>query len=305
MESSSPGRGYRAAGPSVRAIPVDDLAIGGANAPINDYETADLAGITVGSAARLQKQLPGDVPLDALIVNRGTSVVVVALHGATDRAKTQLPRFEWLRSMLEYEVSCIFFGDPSLHLSPKLLLAWYTGWETADVQAEVAAWSKRIADAIGATRVIFMGASGGGFAALQTSALLDGSEALAFNAQTDIARYRVNGESWGVQRDYIQTVWPGIWNELATADAYQDGSWASIAGERVSAVTRYSSRRRNLVHLVQNEEEFHYDEHFLPFIDAARAAGNEVLTHTNREGSLHNPPRQVTFQRHMADVLGQ
>lgn len=285
----------------MRSISIDDLEVGGGNAPINPFE--DLAPTPPWSASRLQRALPGGPPLEALVVNRGTSTVIVALHGATDRSKTVLPRFEWLRSLLDYEVSSVYFSDPALHLSPRLMLAWYTGWAEADVHAEIATWSARIAEVIGARRLIFMGASGGGFAALQTSGLLPGSEALAFNAQTDIARYRVNGEFWGVQRDYIATVWPEVWSGFATEESFKDGAWAHAIGDRVSAVQRYSTNRRNRVHLVQNEEEFHHEDHFLPFLHAARGAGNEVIPSTNREGSMHNPPRAVTFHKHMRAVL--
>lgn len=285
----------------VRAIPIKDLEQGGANAPINQFDELD--AIPIHSASRLRRTLPGGAPLDALVVNRGTSAVVVALHGATDRSRTVLPRFEWLRSLVAHDVSSIFFADPALHLSPRLALAWYTGWADVDVHDEVARWSLKIAETLRASRIIFMGASGGGFAALQASSLLPGSEALAFNAQTDIARYRVNGEFWGAQRDYITAVWPSVWSSLSTPESFKDGRWADLTGDRVSAVRRYATDRRNLVHLVQNEEEFHYHEHFLPFLTAARRAGNQINEHTNREGTLHNPPRAVTFERHLRAVL--
>lgn len=285
----------------MQIVGVQDLVQGGGNAPINPFY--DLDATPKDTAARLQRSLPGGHPFDSLVVNRGTSTMVVALHGATNRESTILPRFEWLRSMLDLNVTSVFFGDPTLHLSPRLSLAWYTGWDMIDVHSEIALESTRIAEALGVSRIIFMGASGGGFAALQTSALLPGSEALAFNAQTDIARYRVNGEFWGAQRDYIATVWPRVWESQGGPEEFKNGRWAEQVDDRVSALRRYSIPRPNLVHLVQNEEEFHYEDHFLPFMEIANAAGNAVEPHTNLEGHLHNPPRSETFQKHIRAVL--
>jgi len=241
--------------------------------------------------------------LDALVVNRSSDVMVVALHGATDRAKTTLPRFEWLRTLLDFNVSCVFFSDPALHLSERIQLAWYTGWDGVDCHAEIANETRRIASFLGVERVVFTGASGGGFAALQSSALVDESLVLAFNAQTDIPGYRVNGQSWGVQRTYLQYVWPKIWASFEEPQEFMTGEWRKEVGDRISAVERYSVPRRNHVHIVQNADEFHYGDHFLPFLRAARTAGNDVVAHTNNEGALHNPPRLTTFQRHLRSVL--
>lgn len=143
------------------------------------------------------------------------------------------------------------------------------------------------------------------FAALQVSSLVERSVAIAFNAQTDIAAYRVNGTAWGVQREYVRTVWPGVWEKLEPPTVIENGGWVSQLDDRVSAVRRYSSKRNNRVYLVQNEEEFHFHEHFLPFLEVARAAGNDVIASTNREGTLHNPPRADTFDATLKDVLAR
>ena len=282
-------------------IPVDDLELGGANAPVNEFERLT-APLPLG-AARLQTHLVGDLPLDALVVNRATDELVVSFHGALNREATALPRFERLRMILGHDVSCLFFGDPTLHLSPRIQLSWYTGTADVDAHAELASRAQQVAQSVGASRIIFTGSSGGGFAALQVSSLVPGSVAVAFNAQTDIAAYRVNGVSWGVQREYVQTVWPAVWARLDPATVVENGHWVDQIDDRISAVRRYASARGNRVYLVQNEEEFHHEDHFLPFLEAARAAGNEIIASTNREGTLHNPPRAETFNAKLTEVL--
>lgn len=287
----------------MHTIPIEELELGGLNAPVNDFDELVSGAVPNGHATRLQKTLDEGIPLDALVVARGTSALVVSLHGAIDRATTRLPRFERLRMLLEHNVSLVCFGDPTLQLSEGIPLAWYTGWRGLDVHAEIAYRLKRIAEMLGASKIILTGSSGGGFAALQISSFIEGSVALAFNAQTSIAEYRVDGVAWGVQRGYVQTVWDDIWQKLDPPGRVEDGAWVEGIEDRVSAVKRYSSKVANRTYIVQNEEEFHYREHFLPFLAAALAAGNDVLPSTNREGTRHNPPHAQTFHTELSRVL--
>lgn len=272
----------------MKTIPLEELQTGGANAPIT--ARSDLGTPPLNHTFRVQEEVAPGIPMDALVVNKGTPLVVVALHGATNRETTVLPRFEWLRTLLGYDVSCIFFSDPTLQVSESIQLTWYTGTESWNGHAVVSEWSTELAELIGAERIIFMGSSGGGFAALQVSALTADSVALAFNAQTEIADYRVNGTGWGVVREYVQEVWPTIWSNLEPNGHIEDKAWADEAGVRVSAVKAYSIPTRNKVYLVQNREEFHFEDHYAPFLHASRTAGNDVTPRLNAEGTLHNPP---------------
>lgn len=288
----------------MQTIALAELAQGGGNAPVHPFDELDFLGSARDDRAfRLREELEPGRPLDALVVNRGTDELVFSFHGALNREKTVLPRFERLNMILGHEVSGVFFGDPTLHVSPDIQLAWFTGWDGVDVHRHIARRSLEIASAVGASRLIFTGSSGGGFAALQVSALVPGSVAVAFNAQTDIANYRVNGTSWGVQREYVRSVWPAVWDRLDPATVVENGAWAESVDDRVSAVERYSKSRRNRVYLVQNEEEFHYQDHFQPFLESALRGGNDVIPSINREGKLHNPPRAETFNAVLADVL--
>src|SRR5699024_11543443 len=110
--------------------------------------------------------IPFNGPLKALLVNKASEVLVVAFHGATSRAKKELPRFEWFRSLRDQEVSSLYFSDPLLETDPTLELAWFTGRFDFDLHSELARLTKVAAQAVNARRVIFLGSSGGGFAAL-------------------------------------------------------------------------------------------------------------------------------------------
>ncbi|KQZ89864.1 hypothetical protein ASD62_11705 [Phycicoccus sp. Root563] len=241
------------------------------------------------------------------MVNKQSDVVIVSFHGATDRKTTVLPRFERLRTLLELDVSSVFFSDPTLHLDPKIWLTWYTGWGDVDAHRAIADLSQAIARSIGASIVIFTGSSGGGFAALQVSALVPDSVAVAFNAQTDIGRYLVEGEYYTQQKDYVRVVWPEIWASFETPDSIAGSGWTASADDRVSALSRYSVPRGNRVYLLQNIEEYHYEDHFLPFLDAAWRGGNHenIVPWVNRQGEKHVVPTLKMFTDCLKKVIAE
>lgn len=290
----------------MQTITIDSLQQGGHNAPINEPQGLNQSSEPAPHTAfRLQTHLLNETTLDALVLNKASDTLVVALHGATNRANTVLPRFEWLRTLNDYPVSTAYFSDPSLHLSDRLLLSWFTGGAQQNIHSLVAQQSLAIANKLSAKRIIFTGASGGGFAALQISSFIKGSTALAFNAQTDISNYRVNNTSWGATRDYLTIVWPEIHKAVPTNEQLISRQWTRGIEHRISAIYRYSSRTHNTVHIAQNQDEFHYNEHFLPFVNAASAAGNDVHTYINHEGTMHNPPRMSTFKDLLKTVLDE
>lgn len=283
--------------------PIDKLEQSGANA--RTIHPADLYSIPPQDegAGLFTSNLADGTRLDGLLVKKKSEVLVVSLHGATNRHTTRLPRFERLRTLLQYDVCSLYFSDPALALNERLQLAWYTGWKNVYLQHEISRITSQIAASLGLSTILFTGASGGGFAALQISALTPGSTALAFNAQTDISKYLVNGTAWGAQRDYLQIVWPEIYEAYNLSQNLQVGDWTEAMDDRISAVSRYSTQRENTVIVVQNTQEFHYHEHHLPFVTAARRAGNTVIESTNQEGALHNPPRAATFTREFEATL--
>lgn len=286
---------------SNQSIPLGLLDGHGSNAPVVDVADYTFFNppqdLVVGNAVRHRSQvLPGNY-LDSLLVNKGHETLVVGFHGALNQEKAKLPRFERLSTILGYDVSCMFFGDPSLYVSEKLQLAWYTGWNSVDLQRVIASWAVNAAKAIGARRIIFTGSSGGGFAALQISALVPKSYAVVFNAQTDIAEYRINGEGYGAQRTYVQTLWPEIAANFQKPSDIESGEWKDSIGESASAIDRYSRETENYAFIYQNAEEFHFEDHFLPFLAAAKRGNNISRIHleTFLDGPIHAQPRAATF----------
>lgn len=276
-------------------IPTEDLDEAGMNPPLtmvdslDDFKPSPDAG-----ASRYRHVLATGEPLEALLVNKESDVLVVSLHGALDRRRYTLPRFERLRTIVSNDVSSMYFADPALTREDNIQLAWYTGWEGFDAQQVVADWSIAAAKSIGATRILFMGSSGGGFASLQVSALVPGSVSLSFNPQTSVHGYLTKGEAKGIdaQRKYLEVVRP----DLATGSVWHMDyapDWSLPAGDRMSALRRYSQPLENYVYTVQNVNDFHYRDHYYPFLGACARGGNLARVRVDEYDGVHahdSPP---------------
>ncbi|WP_242085932.1 hypothetical protein [Microbacterium lacticum] len=154
--------------------------------------------MSAGERLRFREDLASAGVLDAALLTADSDTLVVTFHGSLDRSKYRIPRFERARTTEVHGTSCLYWADPSLWLDDSLALAWYTGAGSINLLSMLAERSADVARLVGANRIIFTGSSGGGFAALQTSALIDASTALVFNPQTEISRY------WQtVQRKYL------------------------------------------------------------------------------------------------------
>ena len=280
-----------------RPLPVEEVGEGGLDVPPRPVH--DVAGLEPAKglgATSYRHEFSNGLPLDALLVNAGSNVLVVSFHGALNRAAYSLPRYERLSTLLRTRYSSMYLGDPALHLTTDLQLSWYAGWKGCDLYPILASWTTRAAQAIGASTIVYSGSSGGGFAALQTSALVPGSVALVFNPQTAIASYLSEGTSRGAQRIFVDSVMP----ELAPdgfAALPHDEDWSLPLGDRLSALRRYARPVENSVYYAQNPNDFHHDHHYVPFLTAAAKGDNlgrvKVHEYDGRDG--HAPPVPEVF----------
>jgi hypothetical protein len=283
---------------TIPALPVEDIQPGGTNVPVTEFGSAEEFEPTSASgASRYVAPLPDGLPLEALLVNKGSDLLVVSLHGATDREKYSIPRFEWLKSLLKTEYSGLYLSDPTLRLRDDLQLAWYTGSADVDLYPILAEWACRAADAVGAKGIIFVGSSGGGLASLQISTYVPGSMALPFSCQTSIANYLIGGTLMGAQRHYVEVVMPHLAPD-GVAALQPDVDWSVPLGERSSALVRYGRPQTNLVYFVQNTRDYsHVEQHYRPFRDVIESGPNmDRVRFDLYEGpEAHNPPWPAVF----------
>lgn len=243
--------------------------------------------------------------LEALFVNKRAETLIVSMHGALQRSTIRLPRFERLRTFLRTDYSSIYFGDPALHLSEDLSLSWFTGWREVNVPHLIADWVQKAAHASGASRVLLIGSSGGGFASGQVSALVPKSIAIVFNPQTVISAYRPKG-SLGYGRAYIRNVMPDLTPEGGLKAITAQSDWAVPLGDRGSMISRYSRETPNKLLYVQNDQDLdHWRDHYLPFRSAVEYGDNALRTrftiYSGPEG--HSAPPKEVFQGSIEEAL--
>lgn len=244
--------------------------------------------------------------LDSLFVNKRSDVLLVSMHGAIQRATIRLPRFERLRSFLRTEHSSIYFGDPALYLGEKFSLSWFTGWHETNVPHLIADWVEKAAYASGASKVVFLGSSGGGFASAQVSSYVPGSAAVVFNPQTVISAYRPNG-SLGYGRGFIRNIMPELTPKAGLASLDAETDWAAPMRDRGSMIVRYSRPVSNKLLFVQNEmDHSHWQDHYTPFREATEGGVNHERIryeiYTGPEG--HSAPPREVFDAALASALG-
>ncbi|GAB2470998.1 hypothetical protein GCM10007967_26820 [Xylanimonas ulmi] len=233
-------------------------------------------------------------PLEALLINRGSDVLLVGLHGATDRSKYLLPRFEWLRTMLGMSFNALLLSDPALHLSADLELSWYIGWKGLSLPLVVSDWVRIAASTLGVDKVVFFGSSGGGFAAMQVASHVPGSTAVAFNPQTRIDRYYSSAKG-----RFLNTV-------MGSAD----GKWPSDLDSQdpqFSLVARYASAQPCQTYFWQNRNDRHHvDNHYLPFRREIEGGPNKcAFRFIEYDGpARHSAPTQSLLVDAISQAIG-
>lgn len=252
----------------------------------------------VGNAVRIGYDFSDSVSLESLLYNKGSEYLVVSLHGALNRKTFELPRFERLATLLKREESGFFIADPSLYLDQTLELAWFTGWEGYNLFEDLAVLIENAASAVAAKKIVLSGSSGGGFAALQLAALIPGSIALVFNPQTDVHTYWQGGDptKHGAVRKYIEVAYPsaapdGIWKIDWSKD------WSREFGTLHSPQRTYKNKVDSQVVYVNNANDFHVEQHYVPFLNVLQESGQEhiLTTYTYDGAEGHFPPDPKTF----------
>lgn len=155
--------------------------------------------------------------------------------------------------------------------------------------------------------MVHTGSSGGGFAALHMAALLPRSEAVAFNAQTSIHAYLAGGTSYSAQRMFIRCVLPDLFDSIPT-DATLRKDWTHVLGERASCFARFEgSEAKGRVTMVQNVDEFHYVDHYLPFVKHMTMLGHatDTVLVEYSGGHVHGPPTPAVFTEVLDGVLAE
>lgn len=235
----------------------------------------------------------GPLLVPAYVAPDPGDTLTVLFHGAVDRARTRLPFFQRIRFQRSLGAGpTVAFSDPTLDLSRELRLGWYLGTEEIDMPSAIAAAIQRLADALGAGRIVLQGGSGGGFAALQVGAHLPGSHVVAISPQTDLSRY-----SYRFYRD-----------AAVAAFGMQAPHLAPELLPRVHAVHRLEKLRPQLdVTLVMNSGDLlHQRDHAAPLREFYASHPNGDLTDVRFDlGPGHLPLSNEQYEGVMRDVYAR
>ena len=154
--------------------------------------------------------LPRDGLVMPFVVRDGASdVLLVRFHGAINRTRTELPVFQGLTSDTKRPYAFLNLQDPTLDLDRSMNLSWFLGTTEVDVHAVAADLIRTVASALGKHRVVLLGSSGGGYAALQAGTRLPGSVVVAFNPQIVLRSYhqravaKAMSASFGMRPDAV------------------------------------------------------------------------------------------------------
>lgn len=194
----------------------------------------------------------GELPVSVHL--RESSSLVFTFTGAVNRDEGRaLPQFGAMGLKNHVPASYIRLADPSLVRNDEMRLAWYAGHEGFELQKILPGLIGQMIESTGATRVAFLGGSGGGFAALYYSWHIPGSVAVVVNPQTNLNLYH-----WGHRRRYRQFCWPSLGNKAPLNDVI-DSELGPI----------YASHRTNTVICMQIASDFfHLTHQFSPFVAA-------------------------------------
>lgn len=278
---------------------------GGLDVPVNTiYSLDDLPAPPVGSVSRWRLIGPPGRSIDFLLMRKRSDALVTSYHGALDRARFELPRFERLATLGELDVSSLYFSDPLLETDDSLELGWFQGTDGDRIIERCVAITRKVAELSAAKSVVHTGSAGGGFAALRAASLLAGSFAAVFNPQTSIGGYLAGGSSFTAQRAYLKAVWPDVY-ERCEGRVEDIDSFASVTSRDTSVFPDFETPVSSTVLYCNNVNDFHVEQHYLPFLAAAARGDNlgriRLFEYDGPTG--HAPPSPEQFVEGVSRAL--
>lgn len=236
--------------------------------------------------------------LDVLYEPEDSQTLLVVLHGALNRRKFELPRFEWRSSLQDLRASKLYLSDSSVSQRADMEIGWYIGRVDDDLTDRYVDLVRHIRDIGGYERVIFVGSSGGGFASLAMSRKVAGSGAVAFSPQSTIAGYYASH-----RRMLARVLSEG---KLSFENLQQQ------LGSRTSIRQQYAEAEvENHFRYVQNSGDlFHFEAHYVPFalsqgVDpeiGGRTQSGRGLFVSEKYDNGHVPPPRLRFRHHIMEA---
>lgn len=245
--------------------------------------------------------LEGGLTLDFFAQLKRSDELVVTFPGAARPGKNIYPMFARVATFRASRTPAFMaFADPTIPMDPnrELLLGWFLGGPGFDPAFPIIQAIRKAQGKTGAKHVVFVGGSGGGFAALRLSSMVPGSMAYLHEGTTSIA------QALPVQSErYFSTAWPG-WDVEKLLDAFP---------ERFDMVRHYRRRPiQNFVYFAQSEDDSRFREnHYVPLKNAMGVEGDAGVSRSGRrhfvlykgEVKGHGKVTPAEFRHHFGNAM--
>lgn len=242
----------------------------------------EFSGPRPGASTTYTIMLDG-IPIDLRYDDRGFDTTIVFFHAAITKAVRRYPVFSGATFSEDIGANRLFISDPSLYVDSRIKLGWYAGSSRQPALQE--AVTEIIAKFCGPNRrLVFFGASGGGFASLYYATHFPGSIAVPVNPQTTI-------------REYVQVI----------VDRYLNYAWGGQSVDELPVCTDVVELYRrpvgNSVLYVQNSGDGdHMAHHYSPFVNAL-PEGHRVESRLVDAGEGHVPPKRALLGQILKEVV--
>lgn len=222
------------------------------------------------------------LPIHLYFRNRNSDVTFVSFAAALGVKRVrELPFFGGMSTSSHLHANSILISDPSLILSHRLGLGWYAGsCLQEDLQRTLTIILKKLTRN---SRVVFFGASGGGYAALEQAVHFESSTVLASNPQVDIRK----SPSF---KNYAKIAWGSSQEDIVNPP---------IVYQVLDDYSQPTSVR--VVYLQNLGDAVHVDKHWRPFT-ASSHPSNKVLSLTPMLGKGHVGPDKQSFRKLFSTV---
>jgi len=229
----------------------------------------------------------GGLNIDVLYEPAGSKTTVVIFHAALSRENVTLPMFTGRRITQDGPVNRIYVSDPGLYADPELTLSWYAGTSTLPLQTVLPPIIERLVVEAGGDRLMFFGASGGGFAAMFYSRLFPESLAVAVNPQTVLKNF------------------PAYTLRQFTERAFPNFTQTEVLDHAVCSDLRipYTESFPNYVIYIQNERDDHREKHLEPFLEAIGDKGRVAVVFGDW-GDGHVAPPNEYLRDFLSNLTG-
>lgn len=160
------------------------------NVPIRRFSRfEDLEFSTTEPARYLIVDPRYSLPIDMLFYPRSADRLIVGFHGPENRATSNFPKFQFVRSFLSRKESLLFISDSTLLQGEKINIGWSAGNERTPLADLFSSAVRSAGDALSIQETLLVGHSAGGFSAIKVGSQVPNSRAVSVNGQSVVGRY--------------------------------------------------------------------------------------------------------------------